>query len=46
MYLFSYRFTKFVIEKMGYDFYLLFLKDKNYFLSKGKDLYDEWIDVF
>ncbi len=44
LYAYSYMFTKFVINNYGYNIFILYLKDKNYFLNKGKFLYDVWIE--
>ncbi len=43
LYPYSYCFTKFLIENCGYNTFIKFLKDKEYFLSKGKYLYNLWM---
>lgn len=44
LYSYSYMFTKFIIKTYGYNIFLLYLKDKNYFFDKGKSSYNYWLE--
>lgn len=45
LYLYSYKFTKFSLDEIGYEAYLLFFKNREIFLSKWKTLYTKWLTV-